>query len=766
MRVLVNYDNLDKKYISSLAYLLKNAGHTAMSTVKDLTLHELVALAKKSSCSAILLSNTQTLRYCVPGDNPSLDKWRGSRLQTSVPIIVLSPLAHIHTVPHGEWLMQEDLKKLSSLSYKFPSPFSFTVLENEAQFEACLATLRSAIAIAYDIETSTPKISKDGEKAREAGVPTEVGFTRITCASWTAILDTGKLETYVLPLVDFGSDHWVTQKGYENALLFLKRANAVAVPKAMHNGMYDCMHSLIYHAPPHEFVYDTMAMAHATYSELPKSLDFVASYNLPDYIFWKDESVESAAKKDIQAYWQYNAKDTWYTARVMIEQLRKSPAYAKKNYASKFPLVYPSLYSNFEGMKIDQAVRLAKRTASVQQLEAARKLLHSMFADPSFNPGSWQQVEKYIYKVFGAKHPKIGKSKSGTDEKNLVAVGEQHPLLSRVTKEILDYREAQKAIGTYYDFLQKNGRLLWSLNPFGTETERMACNGSSLWCGTQVQNIPSYAKGMLIADEGFELVEVDNSQSEARCTAYCAEELALIQALEDAERDFYRTLGTLFFNIPYEEVTDFFRNKVLKKIVHGTNYMMGAKTFIENATYKILFAAAETMGIQIVEIPKKNQPKQKTMKQFATELLEVYHKPFSRIRQWYGELKNEIDSTGMLVSPLGHTRVFFGDISKNHNMLRGAVAHQPQNLSVTILNRGFKRAYDEIVIPSKGEFRLKAQIHDSILAQYPKEKRDFYVPELVRVMQNPVTIHGRTLRIPLDAKYGNDWADTVKYKFS
>lgn len=93
---------------------------------------------------------------------------------------------------------------------------------------------------------------------------------------------------------------------------------------------------------------------------------------------------------------------------------------------------------------------------------------------------------------------------------------------------------------------------------------------------------------MLIADPGFELFEADNKQSEGRTTAYLAQDGALIAALEDLLRDFYKTLGTLFFSIPYEEVTTEFRNDVLKRIVHGTNYMMGAWTFIENIGISVL----------------------------------------------------------------------------------------------------------------------------------------------------------------------------------
>jgi len=540
----------------------------------------------------------------------------------------------------------------------------------------------------------------------------------------------------------------------------------------MHNGMYDATHLLRYHAEPVYYTLDTMAFAHAQFAELPKDLAFCCSYELYDYIQWKDDSEEASKKKDIRKYWGYNAKDTWYTARLCIAQLRNMPAYARRNFANKFKLVYPALYCNFEGFHINQAKRAELREESSQTLAKSLDLLRRMFADPNFNPGSWQQVQRYMYDILGAKNPKIGKSKSGTDEKNLLAVAEQHPLLARFVTEILDYRGAQKAIGTYYDFLQYNGRLLYALNPFGTETERMACSSSSLWCGTQVQNIPGYAKGMLQADEGFELVECDNSQSEARCTAYCAQELSLIAALENAEKDFYRQLGTLFFSIPYEEVTTFFRNKVLKRIVHGTNYMMGAKTFIENIGIQVLYETAEKLGIKIVPMPRKNNPMEKTLKGFASELLEAYHVPFPRVKLWYKEIYHEILTAGRLTSPLGHVRIFFGDISKDHNMLRGAVAHQPQNLSVEILNIGLWKIYKELVLPSKGAFRLKAQIHDSILAQYKIGQRDYYIPKMKELMNNKVRIHNRLLGIPVDAKYGKVWAEqdeqnpegSVKYK--
>lgn len=764
MQLLLNYDKEERDYLPPMAHVLRGMGFTAMSTSAVLTMPDLIAKAKIGGCSAIAVSNPGTLRNLVPGDSPTLDQWRGSRLNFELPVIILNKLAHIHTVPYGRWLLEKDLDKFRSV-YRAPQQFSYTKLLTSEKMESALSHLSSAIFLAYDVETKTPKPPEDHPELE--GVPTV-----ITCASWTGAFQDGSLATYVLPLINYDGDHWKDDRDYAKAIRFMQRINRTKIPKVMHNGMYDCTHSIVYNAEPENYVLDTMALAHAEYSELPKDLGFVSSYLLYDYIHWKFDADQASKHKDQEKYWGYNAKDTWHTARALIEQLRKAKPYTFTNYRRTFPLVYPALYGNFEGFKIDQQKRSALRETAEIKLNKARARLRKIFADETFNPGSWQQVEFYVYNIFGAKKPKIGKSKSGTDEKNLKSVGEQHPILLRMTEEILEYRESQKAIGTYFDFTQMKGRLLWALDPFGTDSSRMACRASSFWVGTQVQNVPSYAKEMLVADDGFEIFEADNKQSEGRTTAYCSQEEALIAALEDAHRDFYKTLGTLFFDIPYEDVTDFFRNKVLKRIVHGTNYMMGGKTFIENIGVRILLETAVKLGIHIVETPKANRPQQRTLRQFAQDLLDAYHKPFPRVRAWYKEIENEIADTGMLVSPTGQVRRFFGDIRKSHSMLRSGVAHQPQNLSVEILNKGYLRAYHEICLPSNGDFRLKAQIHDSILGQWRISRRDEFAEKLSQAMYNPTIVHGRTLIIPIDVKHGHNWAEqdednpggTVKWK--
>jgi DNA polymerase I-like protein with 3'-5' exonuclease and polymerase domains len=760
MRILVNYHKDEQNFLPILQYHLKARRLEAIATNLPLTIGELLAKAKNASCQAILICNEDTLKNCVPGDKPTLDDYRGSLLNFSVPTIVCNALAHAHTVDHGAWLLGKDLDKFLSLGEEKVS-FNFTVLETANDMEEAFFVLKESVLIAYDIETVT--LGEDEELLRG-------GETVITCCSWSAVSPSGKITTYTLPFVDYLIDHWVTDQEYIYAIRFMQRVNALEIPKVMHNGVYDCLHSIVYHAEPVQWILDTMAMMHSEFSSLPKDLSFVASITLPDYCQWKGEAKAAAKDKDIHRYWGYNAKDTWTTARICLHYLKHLPAYAKKNYATQFKLVYPCLYMSFEGILIDQGKRISLREEAFKKQQENLSVLRTMFADPNFNPGSYKQVQIYIYDVFGAADPHIGKKKvdgrrtkmvRGTDEKNLRSVGEQHPLLLRITEAIISYREAQKAIGTYFDFYQRNSRLLYTPNPFGTDTDRMSCSASSFWCGTQIQNIPPYAKEMLISDEGYVLEEFDNSQSEARCTAYLSQEENLIKALENKEKDFYKTLGTLFFGIPYEEVTKEFRNNLLKKIVHGTNYMMGAVTFIENAGAQNLLLASVPLKTKVTfsKLPKAGEV---TMTMFATQLLESYHKPFPRVRMWYAEQKTAVATSHMLISPLGNTRYFFGDVNKSNNMLRSVVAHGPQNLSVTILNKGLWKVW-QLVKKEKGALRLKAQIHDSIFTQRLAHRTD--LTQTVRAcMDNPVIVKGRTLRIPVDYKDGISWGSMIEHK--
>lgn len=765
MRILLNYDEHLSNYKGMIASLLKMKGLTAYSTGKTLSISELLASAKKIQADGILLANEQTLQNCVnseSGKKVSLDKYRGSRLDFSIPVIVGAPINHLRIVRHGRWLYEKDLDKFKSIKKPIVQ-LQFTGLTNRILLDKALTIAEQALIISTDIETDSSN--------------------RITCVGYSCLNPNLTTSTFLIPFVDFGVNHWTNPEDYAYAINTMRAISALPVAKLYFNGLYDAQYQITYHAEPCNFILDSMALAHAEYSELPKSLDFVASLHLHDYYYWKDDTDEARKKGDIQAYWAYCARDSWNTLRCFISQIKNAKPYAIRNYKELFKMVYPSIYCAFEGCALDEAA-LAKNTAKAEEIvESSKRSLCTMAHSPTFNPGSPKQVGLLLFDIFGARPvAKPRKKKDGTwtsnrstDETALAKIAEQHPLFSLFIARLFEYREQAKAIGTYFKFNQWRGidgtlkqpRLLYGINPFGTDTGRAASNASSFRLfdvireevrsyGTQIQNIPGYAKGMLVADSGYELSEADNNKSEARCVGFLSGCIALILAIEERTKDFYKVLGMLFFGLKYEDVTDSLRNNILKRIVHGRNYLMGIDTFIETVIKQTHSTKILYEGARLINYPVRS------LKEFVGYLLSLYNKPFPEIETWYKEIKLEVVRNHTLTSPLGWTRYFFGDIIKDHKVFRNAVAHAPQNLSVMILNKGLWRVYIELVLTQNGLFRLKAQIHDSIFWQSPVELRHQYDARVLECMNNPVMVKGRKMEIPVDIKHGQNWLELKK----
>lgn len=724
MKVLINCTKEEKEYLPVVAGLLKNRGHTAVSISETLGITTSQNLAKKAQANAIIMANETSLANLVNSNGnsaPSLDAFRGSRLNFDIPVIVVNSFNHINTVKWGKWLLEKDLDKLKTLNDPIYQ-IGYTVCDTKETCDEALCWLSDCALNSIDIETDE--------------------HARITCVGITGLSKRSTVRSFLFPFYDFGLDHYAGERErccY--AYGTLRKICLTDVPKCMFNATYDAQYLIRYLAYPRNLIFDVMGMAHSQFSELPKTLDFVTSLHCHDYYYWKNEADISKKSKDIRGYWHYCIKDSWWTLRCLLAIWKQFPTYATRNYQQQFKLTYPSLYCSFEGFLIDEDARIAGRRKAEAALNHALEGMRTASRCKTFNPGSAKQVASFIYDVLGAKRVK----EKSTDKKILARVAEQHPLLARVIESVWEYRINAKAISTYFDFKQWNGRLMFSFSPFATDSARFSCKASNFWCGTQIQNQPEYAKDFLIADEGYVLIEKDNNKSEARCVAFCAPCPGLKLVLGDSTKDFYKALGTIFFGIPYEQVSKELRNKVLKRIIHGTNYMMGVWTFILNVGAKQLYDGAGMLGMKITTLAK-----------FVEFLLGVYHKKFPEVSKHYQEIKREILRTRMLVSPLGYTRYFFGDIIQNHEILRGAVAHEPQNLSVGILNKGFWKAW-KICIASNGEFRLKGQIHDSILGQILKGLEEYYNKLLDEAMRNPVTVKGDTLLIPVDSAFGHSW---------
>jgi DNA polymerase I-like protein with 3'-5' exonuclease and polymerase domains len=728
VRILCNLSPDDNLYRQNLTFLLKEHGLIGVATTKDYEISSLQTIAGQAQCEAILLTNPNTLTKLL-GDKATLDKYRGTRINYTIPVIVANPVEHIHTVLHGKWLLNSDLRKFKRIKEPVQQ-FDFRVLDTEEAFHEGLGFLKNCELISFDIETDAAP--------------------QITCISFTGLHRDGSIEVFLLPLVDFDHVHYQTPEELADAIVFMKAVLALDVAKVAFNGIYDSQYCIKYHAYPNWYLLDAMILAWCEYSELPRALDFAASIHCYDYFFWKDEADLCKSKKDLRGYWAYCCKDSWYTMRVLLSLLSQLKPYQITNYKKTFKQTFPCLYTAYEGVAVNDTKRKELKIEAEIKKQQTLTDLQKMSCNPEFNPGSWQQVHEFIYEVIGGKKPENTKG-AGTASPVLNRVAMQHPLLARICDLIITYREEAKAISTYYEFeLSSNGRLLYNLDPTGTDTGRFACKASSFWVGTQIQNIPPYLKPALVADSAYTLVEGDKNKSEARCVGYLARASKLIAALEDLEKDFYKVCATLFFGIPYEKVTKALRNDVTKHIIHGTHYVMGPEPFIDRVTPKKMYEAITMTGSSL-----------RNLKEFAKYLLSLYHAAHPELKKtWYPAIKDELRNTSRMVSPDGWTRHFFGDVDKNHKVFRSAVAHAPQHLSVAIINEEMWWIHQELVIPSNGEFRYKGQIHDSHFAQILTTKLDFYLPKFKEILtRTKMEVHGRTMVLPADIKIGKTWGE-------
>jgi DNA polymerase I-like protein with 3'-5' exonuclease and polymerase domains len=756
MRLLLNVAEEDKRFLGMYTALLKNHGHQALMSSSVYEATDLVKIARDKYCDAIVVSNTLSLHKITnrppvgTSKGATLDEYRGSRFNYDIPIYVINPLEHLVTVPSGRWLLERDIEKIKTCKTKI-IPFEWKLADHPDTFSHIISRAHKAIVIAFDIETKP-------------------AYNMITCVSYAMLFEDGKIETWVIPLYDFDRRHYNVQCDFEAALQTIQIINKMPTTKAAHNGIYDCTYSITYNAEPSHYLFDTMFFGWSRFSELSQSLDFNASLYLYDYCQWKHEASDASNKKDIVSYWAYCARDSWSTLRIMVQQLMLSQAsdYWIHNYKRTFRLTFPSIYCAFEGCKIDTIKRRELLDQAIEKATKIRDDFRIYTGYKEYNPGSSKQVSQFFYDLLGAKRPK-SKTKTATGEKELNQVAIQHPLFARLVKEHLDFKEVQKQASTYYDFYLHGDRALWTVRPTGTETGRLASSKSAfgLWdteaesgkewqsYGLQVQNIPQTGvKCIFLPDEGYILFEIDKSKSEARIVGYMSKCWKMVEALEDTGKDFYKQLYSMLFGVPYESVTKYQRDKIMKRIIHGSNYLMGAMTFIVVVTPQELFKIMQELG------------KKMELKAFATWLLSLYHNPFPELKLWYQEVLNEVKySGGFLVSPLGWTRRVFGSISGSsaHQTLRSIVAHKPQNLSVDLLNDDWWESY-LLTIESRGNLRIKGQIHDSIFGQIKIEHMNYYLPILLN-RQQPVTINGRTMVIPSECKISyKNWQDMEEWK--
>ena len=744
MKLLFLGTTVDKPYASQLTRLfpkvqIEIAYPTALTTVGGIAARaaRYDGVITSSPSIVSVLAGTQIkefdtvveeeFEYAVPEyevyeevrkSGASIEDYKGSfyTLPNKIPLVVIPPLKQLITVPYAKFITRRYVAKiLHPEMWVETAKFNYTVPEVESEFAEALTYLMSCSFIAADIETkSYHNINM-------------VGF----CGA--KVVD-GKWELRSFPF----------ELNNGAAYDFAKAVLESNIPKIFHNGIYDNTWLLHWNIASSHWFWDTLGLMHSLYCELPRSLAFTSGLFVREVVFWKD----LAGSNELE----YNALDVHNTMMAFLGIMNEIPDWAITNYKMTFPLVAPSMMCGIEGVAIDHDIKAQMVKEQTEKQETALAKLRVMTNCQDFNPSSPVHT-KNLLAVLGY-HPKKA------DKKEIKKIIAKDTFAAILLEPILEYREASKVLSSYLTATEWNGRYIYSLNPFGTESGRFSSSKSHWYShnkgrsffryGQQIQNTPAYVKKMLVADDGWLLVEGDKKTSESFCTALISQDPTLWEVLHTAP-DFHKHNAHLFFGVPISEVSKELR-QLSKPVNHGANYNMQAGTLVETMTVANVLLARELClkaweGRADRKVLHAKLSLCKSPFQIAEFLLERFHATYKRLKAvWYPEIVREVMTTGKLVAPSGFTRMCFGDPSKNNSDLNAYIAHKPQHLSVALVNQSFRKIWD---IHQGVNLRLKAQIHDSIFFQI-REGHEYLIPEIDKLMVVPITYKGKTMSIPND----------------
>lgn len=738
----------EEKYLTTLKPLFSGKINIQISNVVPTTVMEVVLTAREKNCSGVATTSSKLLQLIMGSakgrGNPSIDDYAGSLIERyGMEFLLLPPMEQLFTITYTKFLYARYMDKYIHPERFIPMPEFTHEIFDPKDTDRWIEEADNATFIANDIETfrdDTRTISCFGHS-----------FVRIDAASKSFTI-----RTLVIP----------ANSGFNIAVE--RRILQSTAPKVFQNGKYDNAYLLRYSAHTRNYAFDTINLFHSWYSELPKDLAFITTFLLRKWEYWKDESKTS----DILEYYRYNAKDNFATALSLLALLTELPPYAEDNFIKEFPLVFPCMLVEAQGLAVDKqqmkVVRDQLTIVSDRELLSLRKMVGNSF----YNPGSWQQTQ-ILFSILGSGDVK-STGKIGRDK-----VASRHPLNKKLMNAIKKYRESVKLNSTYTSEENLwNERIYFAINPHGTDTGRLASKESQFWCGLQIQNIPRDRKDVKIksffrANAGFLFGEADYSQAEARDTAYLSGDTALIAAVEDLTKDFHSKNAAAFFGIAYEEICNSYQMDsgawehvrllldiidIAKRTNHGANYNMGAGVMLD------------TMGIENVLKAKKllKLPGHLSLLKVTDYLLTMYAKTYPIVKgAWYDKVKADVVGSKMLVGPTGWTRYCFGDPVNNKRHLNSYVAHPPQSLNAMTLNIAYMKVFYNVWMQNKDNFRLGPQIHDSIHFQY-REGYEHLAWQVKECMEFSIPVQDtfgiiRNLTVPVDLKGGSPiWSELKK----
>lgn len=461
----------------------------------------------------------------------------------------------------------------------------------------------------------------------------------------------------------------------------------------------------------------------------------------------------------------YNGLDCCVTLEVMNELLPQFDNTSMGTYNFSRELQGPILEMTVRGLLVDQHRRYEVLADVRDGIARLADNLDRIIREGIGTSVSWRspaQLMTLLYDVLGipAKKKRGPRGMVRTvNREALEHLSANYLLAEPICVHLLALRDLDKKRQLLETGIDSDGRMRTNFNIAGTNTGRLASAISDFGTGTNLQNIDRELRSIFVADPGYKFANLDLEQADARNVGAICWNLfvqshgesfagAYLDACESGDlhttvcRMAWANLGWGADPATFRGVADQIAYRSLsyrdlaKKLGHGTNY----------------FGTPRTMA-------RHTKVNTRTIEEFQQNYFAAFPAigSFERNRHdlpnWHNRVRRSLKEDSYLTTLLGRRRYFFGRWNDD-DTLRGAIAYEPQSLTVDEIDMGLLRLF------RARRVHLLVQVHDSILIQFPEEQENEIVPWALETIRTHIPLEkGRDFVVPTEAKVGFNWGD-------
>lgn len=514
-----------------------------------------------------------------------------------------------------------------------------------------------------------------------------------------------------------------------------------------------------------ELAWDIQISHHCIASETPKNLAFQASIKTRQP-YWKLEGKEFVPGRDkIDVFFNYCGIDSCVTREIKDVDYKdlSGIAFGMEHFSWRNKLHKAYLEVDKVGFKVDELQRkdlIHKYVSRLVSLESELFILCKEFGvTEPVNVRSNPQVHKLLYITLEIP------LREGAGEQvltQLMANVIKDNRKKRICELILEIRRVDKTLGYLKAEPDYDGRMKTTFLITGTENFRTSTNvleppirptqvGWAFQTVTKHGDVGQDLRSILIADKGYVIVNIDQSQAEARvCSRLANDE----ETLSDYDRiDKHAYTAAKFFKGKVEQ----YSKKVLgyecaerfvgKTLRHAYHLGIGKREAMINVNtdarkYKININISEWFAGQCLKELQKDTPKIET----------VYH----------AEIQRLLRDNRRLYGTFGASRYFYDD--EGRDLWKGGYSFIPQQ---TISDK--TKQVLLYIIKNLWDVRVVVESHDALAMLIRESVLDERIEEIQEQFAIPIdfnncSISRKELVIPTEVEIGYNYKDLRNYE--